>query len=205
MTKLEQLANEKLEVRSVLNALLGLYSEHNGCLWQIGTLYSRIQKKFRAAGPAGLNVKDFESETTSLKAQATRNSMVCYQIGIEYNKLRQLIGQNAAEVLDEKYQMLTLGELAPYGKVAALFSEEQGVRYGMEKMAQLVEYAELNRITLGNADPGGIEISLIQESGGWIKSKFGECSADDMMHTVITLKVQRGLPVDNGFYQIYLD
>ena len=111
MTKLEQLANEKLEVRSVLNALLGLYSEHNGCLWQIGTLYSRIQKKFRAAGPAGLNVKDFESETTSLKAQATRNSMVCYQIGIEYNKLRQLIGQNAAEVLDEKYQMLTLGEL----------------------------------------------------------------------------------------------
>jgi len=205
LTKLEQLANEKSEVRRVLNVLLGLYTDHNGCLWQIGTLYNRIQKKFRAAGPAGLNVKDFESETTSLKAQATRNSVLCYEIGIEYNKLRQLIGQNATEVLKEKYQMLNLDSLAPYGKVVALFTKEQAVRYGMEKMAQLVEYAELNRITLSNDDPGGTEISLIQEGGGWVKSKFGACSADDMMHTVIALKVQRGLPVDNGFYQIYLD
>jgi len=205
LTKLEQLANEKREVRWVLDILLGLYTDHNGCLWHIGTLYNRIQKKFRAAGPAGLNVKDFESETASLKAHATRNSTLCYQIGIKYNELRQLIGQNATEVLAEKYQMLALGDLAPYGKVAATFSEEQVLKYGVEKMVQLVEYAELNRITLSNADPGGIEISLIHGSGGWTKSTFRACSADDMMHTVVALKTQRGLPVDNGFFQIYLD
>jgi len=205
LTKLEQLANEKREVRWVLDILLGLYTDHNGCLWHIGTLYNRIQKKFRAAGPAGLNVKDFESETTSLKAHATRNSTLCYQIGIKYNELRQLIGQNATEVLAEKYQMLALGDLAPYGKVAATFSEEQVFKYGVEKMVQLVEYAELNRITLSNADPGGIEISLIHENGGWTKSTFRACSADDMMHTVVALKTQRGLPVDNGFFQVYLD
>ena len=66
-------------------------------------------------------------------------------------------------------------------------------------MVQLVEYAKLNGMTFGDADPGASEISLLQQSGGWKKCAFRDCSADELKQTVIAIKVQRGIPVEKDF------
>ena len=201
MSKLENLADKKPEIQKVLDVLVELSTEHDGCCWEMGDIYNRIQEKFRRAGPAGLTDKDLETETASLKTQSAKDSSICYRIGTKYNELCQLLGQDEAEVLKEDHPRLIFSELAPFGKVAERFTEEHSVAYGMEKMVHLIEYAELNRLTL-DGDPGQTEVSLLQEDGRWKRIKFRACSADELAHTVIALKAQKGLPVDNDFYDL---
>ena len=180
MSKLENLADKKPEIQKVLDVLVELSTEHDGCCWEMGDIYNRIQEKFRRAGPAGLTDKDLETETASLKTQSAKDSSICYK---------------------EDHPRLIFSELAPFGKVAERFTEEHSVAYGMEKMVHLIEYAELNRLTL-DGDPGQTEVSLLQEDGRWKRIKFRACSADELAHTVIALKAQKGLPVDNDFYDL---
>lgn len=205
MSRLEQLAKEKPEIRRLLDDLIKLYTEHTGCCWEIGMIFKRIRDKLVDAEPTGLTEKQLEPEASSLKAETTRNSTVCYAIGVKYNELLRLVGENNTEVLKDEYQRVTFGDVAVYGNVAERFNEEQTIKYGMEKMARLVEYADLNRIFLRDANLETLEISLIQEHGGWKKSRFRTCSVADLTRTVVALKAQRGIPVENTFALFYLE
>lgn len=201
----ELMAKQTPETRKVLDALIELFKEHNGCCWEMGTLYKRIQDKFKRAGPNGLRESDLEVEITSLKSESSKNSSICYRMGLRYNELRQLLGQEEAEALIEDHPRLSGVDLPQYGRVAERFSQPHTVAYGIEKMVELAEYAELNRMTFGEADPGASEISLLNEEGRWKKVAFRDCSADELGQTVIAIKAQRGIPVDNEFDDLELD
>jgi hypothetical protein len=82
-------------------------------------------------------------------------------MGLKYNELRQLLGSEEAEALIEEDPRLSVTDVVLYGKVAERFSEPHAVAYGIYKMVQLVDYAELTGMTLGDADPGASQISLI--------------------------------------------
>ncbi len=194
MSKAEQIANENPEIRKVLDVLVQLFTEHNGCCYEMGTLYNRIQK-FQHAGAEGLNESDLEAETRSLKRLASKESSICYRMGLKYNELRQLLGQEEAEALIENDPKLSFTKVVLYGKVAERFSEPHTVAYGIEKMVQLAEYAELNGMTLGEVDPGASEISVIQEGGRWKRCAFRDCPVDELKQTVVAIKAQRGIPV----------
>ena len=63
-------------------------------------------------------------------------------------------------------------------------------------MVQLAEYAELNGLTFGKADPGTSEISVIQEGGRWKRYTFRDCPVDELKQTVVAIKAQRGIPIE---------
>ncbi len=64
MSKAEQMANEKPEIQKVLHGLIELFTEHNGCCYEMGALHNRIQE-FQKAGAEGLDESDLEAETRS--------------------------------------------------------------------------------------------------------------------------------------------
>ncbi len=205
MSQAEQIANEKPEVRKVLDVLVQLFTEHNACCYEMGTLYKRIQTKLQRAGAEELRESDLEAETTALKGQASRDSSICYRMGLKYNELRQLLGQEDAEALIEDDPSLSFADVALFGKVADRFSEPHTVNHGIEKMVQLAEYAELNDMTFGEADPGASEISVIQEGGRWKRCAFRDCPVDELKQTVVAIKAQLGIPVENDLDDFELD
>jgi hypothetical protein len=196
MSKAEQMANENPEIQRVLEGLIELFTEHNRCCYQMGTLYNRIQK-FQGGAVEELN--------ESLQRLASRESSICYRMGLKYNELRQLLGQEKAEALIENDPKLSFTGVVLYGKVAERFSEPDTIAYGIEKIVQLLEYAELNGITLGKTDPGATEISILQEEGRWKRYAFRDCAVDELKQTVVAIKAQRGIPVEKDFDDFDLD
>ncbi len=201
MSRKKGIAKKKPEIRKVLDGLMGLFTEHNGCCLELGTLFNRIQERFEQAGGGEL----LEAETRSLKGLAAKESSICYRMGRKYNELSQLLGREAAEALIEDDPRLSFTDVILYGKVAEQFSELQIVGQGIHKMVQLVEYAALNRMTLGEADPGATQISLLQNDGRWKSCRLRDCSVDELGQTVIAIKAQRGIPVDDPFDSFDLD
>jgi hypothetical protein len=195
MSKAEQMAKEKPEIQKVLDGLIELFTEHNRGCYEMGTLYNRIQE-FQKAGAEGLDESDLEAETRSLKGLASKESSICYRMGLKYNELRHFLGQEDAEALIEDDPRLSFTDVILYGKVAERFSEPHTVAYGIEKMVELAEYAELNGITFEKADPGACEISVIQEGGRWKRCTFRDCRVDELKQTVVAIKVQRGIPIE---------
>jgi hypothetical protein len=119
-------------------------------------------------------------------------------MGLKYNELRALLGQEQAEALIEDDPSLSFTKVVAYGEVCERFSEPHTIAYGIQKMVLLVEYADLNGITFGDADPGASEISLIHE-GRWKRCTVRKCSVDELQQTVIAIKAQRGIPVEKDF------
>ena len=136
MTRLENLAKEKPEIRKLLDALVELSTEHNGCCWEIGDLYNRIQEKFRRSGPAGLTDKDLETETSCLKAQSTKDSSICYRMGTKYNELCQLLSQDQAEVLGTSRSGLVQPNVAAAKRVGGGTGGEARVQAGKSRAAE---------------------------------------------------------------------
>jgi hypothetical protein len=205
MSKAEQMAKEKPEIREVLDALMELFTEHNGCCYEIGTLFNQIREKNQPAGAERLSESGLEAKTRSLKSQLVRESSICYRMGLNYNELRQLLGSEEAEALIEEDPKLSFTDVVLYGKVAERFSQPHAVAYGIHKMVQLVDYGELTGMTFGDADPGASQISLIQEGGRWKKCAFRNCSADELEQTVVAIKAQRGIPIEKDFDDFDLD
>ena len=52
------------EIQKVLDGLIELFTEHNGCCYEVGALHNRIQE-FQKAGAEGLDESDLEAETRS--------------------------------------------------------------------------------------------------------------------------------------------
>jgi len=205
MTKAKEMAKKRPEIRKVLDALMDLVGEHNVCCLDIGKLFNRIQERFQQSAGAVLTDADLEAETRSLKGLASKESSICYRMGVKYNELRRLLGNEDAEGLIADEPRLEFTEVGLHGRVAEQFSEAQTVANGIHKMVQLVQYADLNGMTLGDADPGGIQISLLQNDGRWKSRKFRDCCADELGQTVIVIKAQRGIPVDDPFDNFDLD
>jgi len=198
------MAKENPEIRKVLDALVGIFMEHNLCCYEIGTLFNRI-RELPQAGHEGLSKSDREAKTRALNEQMSKESSICYRMGLKYDELRRLLGQQEAEALIENDPKLSFTDVVLYGKVAERFSESQVVAHGIHKMVPLVEYAELNGMTLADADPGASEISLLQNDGRWKRRKFRDCSADELGQTVIAIKAQRGILVDDTLDSFDLD
>lgn len=206
MSKAKELAKKKPEIRKVVTALIDISSEHNVCCLDLGRLFSQIDKRFKQAAAAGVTNVDLETdETRSLKSLASKESSICYRMGLKYNELRGILGREDTEALIADEPMLECSEAALFGKVAEQFSEAQAVANGIHKMVQLVEYAELNGMTLGDTDPGATEISLLQNDGRWKRRKLRDCRIEDLEQTVIALKTQRGIPVDDPWDSIDLE
>jgi hypothetical protein len=197
ISKAQQLAKQRPEVGKMLDVLTALVKEHDVCCWRIGNLFNQVQDKFQNAEGKELSDRDLEIEATSMQNQMLRESSLCHQIGLKYNELHQLIGRKIAEQLIEEHPRISGTDVVLYGKVAERFNESQTVTYGIHKIGGLVKYAELNGITLGNGDPGASEISLLQGDGRWKKCAFRDCSADDLQQTVLAIKVQKGIPLDD--------
>jgi hypothetical protein len=121
-------------------------------------------------------------------------------MGLKYNELSQLLGREQTEALIEEDPRLSGTEIVLFGKIAACFMEAHTLAHGIHKMVEFVKYAELNGMTLGNADPGATEISVIQEGGRWKKRAFRDCSTDELAETVLALKLQRGIPVEDDLF-----
>lgn len=205
MSKAREMAKKKPEMRKVLDALLDLVGEHNVCCLDMGKLFNRVQERFQQSGGAGLTDADLEPETRLLKGVASKESSICHRIGVKYNELRGIIGREDAEALIADDPRLELSEAVLYGRVAEQFNEAQTIANGIHKMVQLVQYADLNRMTLADADPGAIQISLLQSDGRWKSRKLRDCSADELGQTVIAIKAQRGIPVDDPWDDFDLD
>lgn len=199
------MARQKPVGRGIVDSLLDLAGEHNCCCLEMGKLFNQIQKRFQEAGEKGLTDSDLEQETKSLTALTSQESSICYRMGLKYNELRGLLGPQDAQVLLDKRPLLSNGEIVLYGKVAENFTEAQTVAYGIHKLVSLVEYAELNHMTVRGLDPGTSEVSLLHSDGKWKKCKFRDCSADELGQTVIAIKAQRGIPIEDTFDSFDLD
>src|ERR1700694_4202585 len=130
MSKAEQIAKEKPEIRKVLDALMELFTEHNGCCYEIGTLFNQMREKNRSAGAERLSESGLEAKTRSLASLLARESSICYRMGLKYNELRQLLGSEEAEALIEEDPRLSFTDVVLYGKVVERFSEPHTVTYG---------------------------------------------------------------------------
>ncbi len=197
MTEHAGSARESPDVRRLVGALVEHYRELNSCRWHMGKLFIQVQEKFARAGGRPLTDADLENETRLGRELAERESALGHRIGAVYNDLRRRLGEDedAIERFLQTKPPVSPAEARTFGRIAERFSEAQTVTHRLSPLVDLVDYAALNGLTL-DADPGELEVSLLQPDGRWMKRRFAGCDVEQLHQTVVALKVQRGIPVE---------
>ena len=134
-----------------------------------------------------LTLEQFHSELVRLMADENTNH---YRMGQLYNravakKVAEAGGyKNVQDYLSKKLPDLSYTSLRRYAAVAAGFSEQIAVRFGVTRLELLLTYKEAADLEIDHAEPGGTVIEVPGANGAVTPKAFSDCSVDEMRKAI---------------------
>jgi hypothetical protein len=113
-----------------------------------------------------------------------------YRMGQLYNravekKVAEAGGyKNVQDYLSKKLPDLSYTSLRRYAAVAAGFSEQTAVRFGVTCLELLLTYKEVADLEIDHAEPGGTVIEVPGANGVVTPKPFSACSVDEMRKAI---------------------
>jgi hypothetical protein len=134
-----------------------------------------------------MTLEQVRVDMVSLMAEENTNH---YRMGQLYNhvvskKLAEKAGyNNAQEYFSKVLSDLSYTALRMYGAVAAAFSEQISIRFGITCVYLLLTYKEAADLEVNHEEPGSTSIEVPDEKGVVTTQLFGACSVEQMRKAI---------------------